>query len=324
MRKELASILAMATMLVVSQLAALALAPVFSANNLQAFPDASNPVNPIIYILLILGFTAIILLLFRYRKRNVAKYVVLGSIFITILFVFIIPIYLGLLLVPIDDVLRSNLALALSFLLAVLMVYTLYRYPEWYVVDTVGISISAGVTAILGISFAILPAFLLLIGLALYDAWAVYRSKHMVTLADEMTGQRLPVLLVVPKKASYSYMEQGSLKQAIAKGEEREAMFMGLGDIIIPGTLAVSALTFPPMSGTGLVPDIRIVLGLSSNLLIAIGTMIGTVVGFAILMRFVMKGNPQAGLPLLNGGAILGYLVSFALVYGAAYNFGLF
>ncbi|HEY4704652.1 MAG TPA: presenilin family intramembrane aspartyl protease PSH [Thermoplasmata archaeon] len=324
MRKELAAILAMAAMLVVSQLAALALAPIFSANNLQAFPDTSNPVNPIIYILLILGFTAIILLLFRYRKRNVAKYLVLGSIFITIFFVFTIPIYLGLLPAPIDDMLRSNLALALSFLLAVLMVYTLYRYPEWYVVDTVGISIAAGVTAILGISFAILPAFLLLIGLALYDAWAVYRSKHMVTLADEMTGQRLPVLLVVPKKASYSYMEQGSLKQAIAKGEEREAMFMGLGDIIIPGALAVSALTFPPMAGSALGPDIRTLLGLPSNLLIAIGTMIGTIVGFAVLMRFVMKGNPQAGLPLLNGGAILGYLVSFALVYGMAYNFGLF
>src|SRR3972149_6227878 len=140
LRKELAAILAMAAMLVVSQLAALALAPIFSANNLQAFPDTSNPVNPIIYILLILGFTTIILLLFRYRKRNVAKYLVLGSIFITIFFVFTIPIYLGLLPAPIapgpppapiDDMLRSNLALALSFLLAVLMVYTLYRYPEW-------------------------------------------------------------------------------------------------------------------------------------------------------------------------------------------------
>ncbi len=320
MRKELASILAMATMLVGSQLAALALAPIFSVNQFQAFPDASNPVNPLIYIGLILGFTALILLLFRYRRRNIAKYVVLGSIFLTITFVFIIPIYLAL-WHWMDPDLAGNLATVLSFLLAVLMVYTLYRYPEWYVVDTVGISIAAGVTAILGISFAILPAFLLLIGLAAYDAWAVYRSKHMVTLADEMTSQRLPVLLVVPKKASYSYLEQRSLKDSIAKGEEREAMFMGLGDIIIPGTLTVSALTFPPMAGGA--PDIRIVLGLPSNLFIAVATMIGILVGFAILMRFVMKGNPQAGLPLLNGGAIAGYLVSFALVYGGAYWFGL-
>ena len=46
-------------------------------------------------------------------------------------------------------------------------------------------------------------------------------------------------------------------------------------------------------------------------------------VGFAILMRFVLKGNPQAGLPLLNGGTIAGYLLSFALVYGTSHWFGL-
>jgi len=187
-------------------------------------------------------------------------------------------------------------------------------------VDTVGIAIAAGVTAVLGISFAILPAFLLLIGLALYDAWAVYRSKHMVTLADEMTSQRLPILLVVPKKASYSYLEQKSLKEQIAKGEEREAMFMGLGDIIIPGVLVVAASIFlRPQFGY---PDVT-VLGLPGYLFVALMTMVGTLVGFSILMRFVMKGNPQAGLPLLNGGAIAGYLVSFAIVFGTMKAFGL-
>jgi len=187
-------------------------------------------------------------------------------------------------------------------------------------VDTVGIAIAAGVTAVLGISFSILPAFLLLMGLAVYDAWAVYRSKHMVTLADEMTSQRLPILLVVPKKASYSYLQQKSLKEQIAKGEEREAMFMGLGDIIIPGILVVSASIFlRPQFGY---PDVT-VLGLPGYVFIAALTLVGTLVGFSILMRFVMRGNPQAGLPLLNGGAIAGYLVSFALVFGTTKAFGL-
>ncbi len=320
MRKDLASMLAMAAMLIVSQVAALVLAPVFFESGLQAFPDASNPANPVIYIGLILGFTAIILLLFRYRRRNLAKYVILGSIFLTVAFVFIVPLYYALLLAPIDDVLRNNLAGLGAFLLAALVVYALYRYPEWYLVDTVGIAIAAGVTAVLGISFAILPTFLLLIGLAVYDAWAVYRSKHMVTLADEMTGQRLPILLVVPKKASYSYLEQPSLKEQVAKGEEREAMFMGLGDIIIPGVLVVSAFTFLGPSSFG---DVKVFLGIPSNLFIALATMVGILIGFAVLMRFVVKGNPQAGLPLLNGGAIAGYLLSFALLYGGKHFFGL-
>jgi presenilin-like A22 family membrane protease len=36
-----------------------------------------------------------------------------------------------------------------------------------------------------------------------------------------------------------------------------------------------------------------------------------------MLMRFVLKGKPQAGLPLLNGGAIVGYALSYVLVYGS-------
>ncbi len=319
MRRDLASIAAMAGMLVVSQLIALLLAPIFLDLNFQAFPDASNPVNPLLYILLILAFTGVILLLVRYRKRNLTKYVILGSIFFTIAFVFVVPLYLATYW-WMDLELAGNVSTIGAFLLAILIVYALYKYPEWYLVDTVGIAIAAGVTAVLGISFAILPAFLLLIGLALYDAWAVYRSKHMVTLADEMTSQRLPILLVVPKKASYSYLEQKSLKEQIAKGEEREAMFMGLGDIIIPGVLVVAASIFlRPQFGY---PDVT-VLGLPGYLFVALMTMVGTLVGFSILMRFVMKGNPQAGLPLLNGGAIAGYLVSFAIVFGTMKAFGL-
>ncbi len=44
--------------------------------------------------------------------------------------------------------------------------------------------------------------------------------------------------------------------------------------------------------------------------------MIGVVIGFSILMRFVLRGNPQAGLPLLNAGAILGFLISYIVFYG--------
>jgi len=33
-------------------------------------------------------------------------------------------------------------------------------------------------------------------------------------------------------------------------------------------------------------------------------------------MRYVMKGNPQAGLPLLCGGAITGYIISSLILFG--------
>jgi len=230
-----------------------------------------------------------------------------------LVFVLLLPLLYGLYFLSpglFDTDLGGNLATVLAFGVAGLLVVGLVKYPEWYVVDAVGLAVAVGVTAIMGISFGVLPAILLLTGLAVYDAWAVYRTKHMVTLADEVTSQRLPVLLVIPKHADYKFSEQKSLKEQVAKGEEREAMFIGLGDLIIPGVLAVSARVF-------LRDDIGLsVAGLAPSLLVALITILGSLVGFAILMRFVLKGNPQAGLPLLNGGAIAGFFLSLVLVYG--------
>ena len=49
--------------------------------------------------------------------------------------------------------------------------------------------------------------------------------------------------------------------------------------------------------------------------MVGIGTLIGGLVGYVALMYFVAQGKPQPGLPLLNGGAILGYLVSGIYAY---------
>ena len=315
MRREYASIAAMGAILVGCQVIAILLAPLFLTGGFQAFPNPSDVTNTAVYIVLILAFTGVILLLVRFRRQNVAKYVILASIFVTLAFILLLPLYVGLYYAtgqPVDDnrlAFLANLSTLLSFVIAGGLIYLLVKFPEWYVVDTVGIVTAAGVTAILGISFGILPAILLLVALAIYDAWAVYRTKHMVTLADELTSQRLPILLVIPKKAGYSFREQKSLKEQMAAGEEREAMFVGLGDLIIPGILSVSAFTFlGPLSGASA--------GLPGSLLVAIGSVIGSLAGFLVLMRFVLKGNPQAGLPLLNGGALLGFLITSLLVYG--------
>jgi len=312
MRREFYSIAAMAGVLVGSQLAAIALAPLFLVNQFQAFQNPGDVANTAIYVIMILGFTAVILALVRYRRQNLAKYFIMASIFVTLAFVLLLPLYYAFDFITggrVGGDLLGNFATLVAFVVAGLLVYTLLKFPEWYVVDTVGIVTAVGVTAILGISFGTIPALLLLGALAIYDAWAVYRTKHMITLADELTSERLPILLVIPKKAGYSFRTQKRLKDQVATGEEREAMFVGLGDIIIPGILSVSAFTFLPVAG-------RFLLGLGPNVVTALGTVIGSLVGFLILMRFVLKGNPQAGLPLLNGGAIIGFLVTNFLAYG--------
>ncbi len=317
MRREYATIAVMADILLGSQLVAIILAPLFFGAGVQAFPNPGDVTNTAVYLVLILAFTAVILLLVRYRRQNLAKYVILASIFVTLAFILLLPLALGLDYATggrMNETLLGYLATLLSFVVAGGLLYLLVKYPEWYIVDSIGFVTAAGVMAILGISFGLLPAILLLLALAVYDAWAVYRTKHMVTLADELTSQRLPILLVIPKKAGYSFREQKSIKAQVEAGEEREAMFVGLGDLIIPGILSVSAFTFlndPVFNASG-----RYLGPLAPYGIVTLATVIGTLIGFFILMRFVIRGNPQAGLPLLNGGAILGFLAAHLFVYG--------
>jgi presenilin-like A22 family membrane protease len=177
----------------------------------------------------------------------------------------------------------------------------LVKYPEWYVVDMSGILIGVGAIAMLGISLKIHLVIILLIGLSIYDAISVYKTKHMIDLADTIVDLRLPNMFVIPKKREYSLVkETESLKEKLRKGEERDAFFMGVGDVVFPGILAVSI--FHNLASNGL--------------LIALSVMLGTLLGFTVLMTFVLKGKPQAGLPYLCIGAILGYLVSSYLVFG--------
>lgn len=280
-----------------AQLGAVAMAAVFLGSEDQLFQNPNDPLIPLYYIAAVILFTVAILYIIKKHRENLVRIIFLGAVVYTIFFV------LWLMLSGVIDALAS---LVISVILTSAMTYYLAKRPEWYVVDSAGIIMSIGVIAIFGISLGILPVMILLIVLAIYDAIAVYGTKHMVSLADGVTQMRLPILLVIPKKRGYSYLAQKPLKKQLDEGEEREAMFMGLGDIIIPGVLVTSAFRFLPDTDFGGVPG---------NILVAIGTLAGSLLGFALLMRFVLTGNPQAGLPLLNGGSIAGYIVTYLIVF---------
>ncbi|MED5486016.1 MAG: presenilin family intramembrane aspartyl protease, partial [Candidatus Thermoplasmatota archaeon] len=63
-------------------------------------------------------------------------------------------------------------------------------------------------------------------------------------------------------------------------------------------------------------PQGTIILGLDATIWIGLITMVGGLCGYFILMGYVALGRPQAGLPLLNSGAILGYFISTLILLG--------
>jgi presenilin-like A22 family membrane protease len=255
------------------------------------FEDTGNPVNILYIFIIIIVMTLIILIIARYWKKQVIQAIILFAIGYTAFFIFV-PLF--------ALVLTDALAIGGSIMCGGVLVVLLYKFPEWYIIDLCGVIVGSGAIAIFGVSLSIFLVIVLLVVLAAYDAISVYKTKHMIDLADTVMDLKLPVLLVVPKIRNYSLIrETKSLKEKLKEDEERDAFFMGLGDIVMPGILVVASSNM-----------------LSNGLPVALSVIAGTLVGFAVLMTFVIRGKPQAGLPLLCSGAILGFFLSSLLMLG--------
>ena len=285
---DLLPFLVMGVFLLLVQVISVMLAQPMIDEGMQFTEDPDSIWNTIYYIGLILGFTGLILYAFKKNIKWMIHGFILFSVGATLYYVF-----LAIFAIFMDETASIILTLALSLALTVL----LYLFPEWYVIDIIGILIGAGVTAIIGISFGVMPTLILLILLAVYDAISVYQTKHMLALAEGVMDMKVPILFVIPNHLNFSFRDYKYEKDA-----KREAFFMGLGDAIMPTILVVSANVFITEGYMNLP-----LIGLLN--MPALGAALGTIVGFAVLMAVVAKGNPQAGLPFLNTGAILGYVV---------------
>jgi presenilin-like A22 family membrane protease len=293
-----AAVVATVCIFLAVQLGALALAPQFQGQGGQATGTPEDPTNSIGYVLVILLATGGMLVLIRFGAEQVIRGVVLltsGFLSWYVLWTLGAKL-LGGVVAP------GTLSwLALGGGLAVLV--GLLVHPEWYVIDGAGVLMGAGAAGLFGINFGLLPALVLLVLLAVYDAISVYGTEHMLTLAEGVVDLRIPVLLIVPTRLSFTMDDIGQGGAEHDDPLQREALFVGLGDAVIPAVLVASSGFFLQREAEPLVSGI--VLNVP-----ALGAMIGSIVGLLGLLYLVLEGRPHAGLPLLNGGAIAGYLVA--------------
>ena len=295
----------MGLLLLLTHVFALLLAAPFETTGMKAFENPESVFNAVFFFALVLCFTAVILVVLKFGGMKLVHLFMLFAVAATIFWVLsaLIPIILNIFHVasiPAFDIFPLIVALTLTALL--------YFRPEWYVIDAVGLLVASGVASIFGISLQVLPVIVLLVILAVYDAVSVYGTKHMVSLASSVVEMRVPLLFVLPRRRKFSLLTakgragraEGAEKAGQEGGKEQqelgggEAFFMGLGDAIIPAILAVSAYRYASFAS-------------------AIGSVAGTLAGYALLCTFAGRGKPHAGLPFLNSGAILGFLLGVLL-----------
>ncbi len=271
--------------------------PSGESNIEPAFGDPNNNENAVTYLLLVIVMTAVILGIYKLGwGKAVTAFIYFGAWSIT----FVVINTLIMKLVP---TISSPIGEILLFGIPTICVILLWKFPEWYVVDGVGIFMCSGVSAVVGISFGIVPVLLLLVLFAVYDGIAVYKTKHMQKLAENVLTNKLPSLFIIPPSKDFSYREEKVWTDLDDRGK-RDAYILGMGDIIIPSSLVVSASIF--LAGT------KIWL----FTLPAIGAMIGSVVGLIALQVLADRyPTSHAGLPVLNSFSIIGFLAIYVPWY---------
>ncbi|MEM0139509.1 MAG: presenilin family intramembrane aspartyl protease PSH [Ferroplasma sp.] len=170
--------------------------------------------------------------------------------------------------------------------------YLLLFRDEWYVTDAAGFVMISGAAAILGTILKTYIALALLIVFAIYDYISVYRTKHMVTLAKAAVDNNFPLMFMLPSR--------GNLKIDNLTFDNRgtqDVMMLGFGDMAIPEIFIVSASLY----------------NMPHFLIFAIMTTAGALAALIFLFSF-NRGKPAPGLPYINSGVIIGFLIALLIV----------
>ncbi len=252
-----------AILYIIVALLAFACIPSYESAGVKVFENPKEVSNSIYYFLAIVMFTALILFLAK-KSERILKAIMYFLVFIAAYYVFI-PFFKSL-----------------SVLIAFLLVFALIKKPNVFVLNFSALVLAGGITSIFGISLEPFPVIVLLTALAVYDIISVYRTGHMIKLADSIIKLNLPMLFIIPSR-------------------DRPIVF-GVGDAVIPNILFISAQTFSRSPSIGFIK------------LQALTTLIGSFIGLLVLIAIAeRKKRPHAGLPFLNFGAISGYFLGYII-----------
>jgi len=189
--------------------------------------------------------------------------------------------------------LASLIALVAAVVVAILKIFR----PMMAVQNIAELFIYGGISAIFislfkNPQFGVLWAFLLLLIVSVYDIIAVWKTKHMVTLAKFQTKSQVFAGLFVP------YKRVAKTKKAGAKKVPVQTAVLGGGDIAFP--LLFSGAVMQKLMITN--PEW---LGFLKTLVLPVFTTIALLA----LLWISKKDKFYPAMPFLTAGCLVGYLV---------------
>jgi presenilin-like A22 family membrane protease len=194
-----------------------------------------------------------------------------------------------------------------AFLLALGLAYWKIFKPNMLVHNITEVLVYAGIALLIVPIFDVWYASLLFLVIAAYDAYAVWRSKHMVRMAEFQTDSKLFAGLTVPygvektasNAATKKLLKHNAAKQSSMKtaSDGRRIAILGGGDIAFPLLYA------------GVIFNSLLVAGLSKSAAYGYSLIIvaGAAIGLTTLFVLAKKDKFYPAIPFLAAGCFAAY-----------------
>lgn len=237
-------------------------------------PQKLGVVDIILYIALA---TVFFLVLVRMKSKIFRGKIIRGLFWLTLA--------VGL-LVFWESFFSSVIALAIASLMVI------WRYSKPNILNhniLIGLS-SAGVGAVLGVGLTPKQAIIILVIISIYDFIAVYKTKHMVKMAETMIEEQAVIALILPESGKSFKASPGGFQPG------QGFMVLGAGDLVFPLLMTVSTAT----------------VSLFGGVVVLVFSFLGFLL-LHIIFHSQKKRRAMPALPPLALAVIVGYLASIVL-----------
>ncbi len=274
-----------------------------------------NTLTPLTYtfFMIILG-TVLLLLLIKFKLFKVWKVWFFLAIF-------------GALAISLSVIMPEWIALAIALVFTFLKLYK----PNILIHNLTEVFMYGGITIMLAPLFTVTLAVLLLIAISIYDAIAVWKLKHMITLATAQADEKMFAGILIPyqkqeikesktEKKAYEEIKKKETKEdtkeatiktkiemKIPKGFKEEnvkSAILGGGDIAFPMLFAGAVMTW------------LIEQGIAQNISFFYSLIVSLFAGIALFLLFIKskKDKFYPAMPFISAGCFVGLGVVYVLL----------
>lgn len=247
-------------------------------------PDTTGAESLIFLIIGIAGGTAILLILIKFRLHWFWKLWFFLAIWMTML-------------ITLDTVLLEWVAALLAVALAAWKVFK----PNIYVHNLTEVLIYPGIAILLVPRFDVIWAAAALAIIAIYDMIAVWKSKHMIKMAEFQTESKLFAGMMInygkpPKNAKATTRP--------SKKSSSQSAILGGGDISFPLIFSGTVMHFLVQEGFTKIAAYGLTLI----------TTLGAVIGLSILFFVSKKGRFYPAMPPIVAGCLVTFLAIILVI----------